>query len=280
MYKQILNKLFPWTPNQACEYILDVHTTYGSCIINYLYFANIAGKKLFDSYNSLEYSLQDFHTALLSDYKNKDITYIYKAYQDAILDAKVILPDGIALQLFNFLAKKKWLHNLNGTDFCPYFLSYVKHHYSDKRICIVLYGTYSHLLEKTKLLLVKQGYDVVYAQDGYSNLDWNSVDLALKDKNSINILLVARSTPIYPIQEIWSLANKQNIQKYGMIVMNQWGTFDFWVGEQKRAPKLIRTIKLERLRRLISDPKRNIKKVVSTLALFRYVFSYLILKKE
>ncbi|HBB03820.1 TPA: hypothetical protein DCZ39_02880 [Patescibacteria group bacterium] len=37
---------------------------------------------------------------------------------------------------------------------------------------------------------------------------------------------------------------------------------------------------MEWLRRLVSDPKRNMKKVLSTLALFRYIFSYLILKKE
>jgi exopolysaccharide biosynthesis WecB/TagA/CpsF family protein len=103
--------------------------------------------------------------------------------------------------------------------------------------------------------------------------------LKWRDKD-INILLNARSTPIYPIQEIWSLANKQSIQNHRLIVLNQWGTFDFWVGDQKRAPKLIRTIKLEWLRRLISDPKRNMKKVLSTLALFWYIFSYLILKKK
>lgn len=103
----------------------------------------------------------------------------------------------------------------------------------------------------------------------------------MKGRNDpINILLVARSTPDYPIQEIWTLANKQHIKQHGLIVMNQAGTFDFWVGEQKRAPKPIRVIKLERLWRLISDPKRNLKKVLSTLALFGYIFSYLILKKK
>jgi UDP-N-acetyl-D-mannosaminuronic acid transferase (WecB/TagA/CpsF family) len=45
---------------------------------------------------------------------------------------------------------------------------------------IILYGTYPHLLEKTKDLLIKQGYNVVYAQDGYTNLDRNNVELALK----------------------------------------------------------------------------------------------------
>jgi len=81
---------------------------------------------------------------------------IYKNYQQAILDADLVLMDGIALQLFYFLATKKRLENLNGTDFCPRFLSYVKNNRLDKNMNIILYGTYPHLLERTKQFLMKQ----------------------------------------------------------------------------------------------------------------------------
>jgi exopolysaccharide biosynthesis WecB/TagA/CpsF family protein len=146
---------------------------------------------------------------------------------------------------------------------------------------IILYGTYPHLLEKTKDLLLRQWYNVLYAQDGYTNLNRWHIDLVLKSRDKdINILLVARSTPDYPIQEIRTLANKDRIREYWLIVMNQAGTFDFWVGEQKRAPKIIRKLKLEWLWRLIFDPKRNMKKVLSTLTIFKYIFSYLLLKKD
>jgi len=93
---------------------------------------------------------------LLPDYKNINIQGIYKIYQHAILDADVVLMDGIALQLFYYLAKKKRLPNLNGTDFCPYFLSYTKKKYSDRGVNIILYGTYPHLLERTKHYLLNQ----------------------------------------------------------------------------------------------------------------------------
>ncbi|EKD24858.1 MAG: glycosyl transferase, WecB/TagA/CpsF family [uncultured bacterium (gcode 4)] len=280
VYKRILNTLFQWNTDQACEHILGLYDKKGFCIVDYLYFANVAGKKLFSRHQS-NTPVEDFSEALLSDYKNINIHGIYALYQQAILDADVVLPDGIALQLFTYFAKKKRLKNLNGTDFCPYFLSYIKEYHPGRAMNIILYGTYPHLLKKTQDLLLKQGYTVVYAQDGYTNLDWNALELSLKGRwEAINLLLVARTTPEYPIQEIWALTNRENIHKYKLLVMNQWGTFDFWVGEQKRAPKLIRTIKLEWLRRLVSDPKRNMKKVLSTLALFRYIFSYLILKKE
>lgn len=278
MYKKILNTLFQWNRDQACEHILWLYQHKWFCVVDYLYFANISGKKLFSSYQN--YSVSDFETALLADYKANSCNNIYASYQHAILDADVVLLDGIALQIFNALATKKWIDNLNGTDFCPYFLSYIKKKHQKKDVRIVLYGTHPHLLEKTQQLLTHQWYHVVYVQDGYSNLDWEKVALALKGSDDVlPVLLVARSTPDFPIQELRTLANKNKIREHKLIVMNQWGTFDFWVGEQKRAPKLIRTIKLERLRRLILDPKRNIKKVLSSLAILKYIFLYLILKK-
>ncbi|MEI8008723.1 MAG: hypothetical protein WCI00_04970 [bacterium] len=60
------------------------------------------------------------------------------------------------MQVFYYLAKKKRLQNLNGTDFCPYFLSYTKKKITDRGMNIILYGTYPHLLEKTKQFLMKQ----------------------------------------------------------------------------------------------------------------------------
>lgn len=280
VHKKILNSIFHWNSDQACEHILGLYDRKGFCVVDYLYFANISGKNMFKQH-PLSYPVEELREALLADYKTMDTRWIYRLYQEAILDADMVLMDGIAFQIYYFLAKKKRLDNLNGTDFCPYFLSYIKNNRTDKKMNIILYGTYPHLLEKTQQFLTQQWYSVIYAQDGYSNLDWDKVDLALKWKEQdINILLNARSTPDYPIQEIWTLANKNSLQERWLIIMNQWGTFDFWVGQQKRAPKIVRKMKLEWLWRLISDPKRNFKKVLSTLAILRYIFVYLILKKK
>lgn len=280
LYKKILATIFQWTADQACKHILELYDKKGFCIVDYLYFANIFAKKLFVQYAPIR-KWDSFRNALLAEYKTTDIQDIRAVYQQAILDADLVLMDGIALQIFYFLAKRKRLDNLNGTDFCPYFLSYVTQKHRDKKMNIILYGTYPHLLEKTKHYLWKQWYNVIYAQDGYTNLDWEALTSALiwKDKD-INILLNARTTPDYPIQEIRTLANRDRIRESWLIILNQWGTFDFRVGEQKRAPKLVRTIKLERLRRLISTPKRQIKKTLHSVAILRYIFSYLLLKKK
>ena len=102
------------------------------------------------------YPIADFHEALLSDYKTMNIQGIYSLYQQSILDADLVLMDGIALQIFYYLAKRKRLQNLNGTDFCPYFLSYIKGKHPNKGMNIILYGTYPHLLERTKQFLTAQ----------------------------------------------------------------------------------------------------------------------------
>ncbi|HCB51895.1 TPA: hypothetical protein DEP21_05025 [Patescibacteria group bacterium] len=117
-------------------------------------------------------------------------------------------------------------------------------------------------------------------QDGYTNFDWEQVEQTIQEKNKkYPVLIVARSTPEYPIQELWAWSNQEKIRKNNLLVFTQAGTFDFWAGIQKRAPKLRRTRKIERLRRLITHPKRNRKKVLDSLKIIKYVFSYLLLKK-
>jgi exopolysaccharide biosynthesis WecB/TagA/CpsF family protein len=146
---------------------------------------------------------------------------------------------------------------------------------------LVIYWTYPVLIKKTEKYLQDKWYQVVYAQDGYSNLDRDQVERVLPPEDGkINVLLVARSTPVYPIQEIWTYANKHHIKKYGFLVMNQAGTFDRWVWEQKRPPMIVRHLRLEWLWRLISDPKRNYKKVLDSLWILHYIFSHLLLKKR
>jgi hypothetical protein len=73
--------------------------------VNYLYFANISSKKLFQNHNT-NLRKQDFENALLDDYKKHSINLISSLYRKAILESDFLLPDGIALQIFYTLAHK------------------------------------------------------------------------------------------------------------------------------------------------------------------------------
>ncbi|PID34898.1 MAG: hypothetical protein CR971_00860 [candidate division SR1 bacterium] len=223
------------------------------------------------------------------------MTNVQKKYKKALMKAEYLLPDGIALQIFYFFAylvarisKKvpkdtvltKWLSNLNGTDFVPYFLDYIKKKNGPQSLCVAVYGTTDEYLLKATEKLQGQGYNIIYQQNGFSDFDWDALQHALSEyHDTINVLLVGRSTPTNPIQELWAASNYAKIKNNRLIVMNVGGLLDFLAGTQKRAPLWVRKLKLEWLYRCITDPKRNFKKVKNSLALFPYIFRYLLLKK-
>jgi len=284
----ILKKLFTWSAVEAAEAILTAYNRKWHAIVNYLYFANIVGKNLFES-KPITIQKEEFQDALLDDYKIIPTSTIFSLYKKTLIDWDVLLLDGIALQIFYWMAaklkriitNKAWLENLNWTDFCPWFLSWLMEKVWSENMQIILYWTYPGILEKTKEVLIEKGYNILYTQDWYTNLDWESVENLLQDNpKKYNILLVARTTTEYPIQEIWSWSNIDKIKKNKLLIFNQWGTFDFWAGVQKRAPKLRRRYKLEWLYRLITDPRRNSKKVLDTIKIVKYVFLYLLLKSK
>lgn len=267
--KTTLQKLSTTNFAETTDNIISVYNDQWHCVVNFIYFAQIVSQKVFSS--------------------AKKKTEKEKEYKKLLLKSDFLLPDWIALQLFYYLTAlfkvtntdKNWLPNINWTDFTPYFLNDLKQKYWSQRINILLYGSKPNVVEKVKENLTLKWYNVIYIQDWFSEFDWDKAESALNEYvDTINILLVARSTPKIPIQELRTSRNYQKIQENKLLVMNVWGLFDFIAWVQKRAPKLFRKLKIERLRRLCSQPKRNYKKVINSLMIFPYIFRYLILKKD
>lgn len=265
--EEILLKLYSGNKAQAKDDILKLYNRQGFVVVNYIYFSMIKSFNLFSK-----------------EKKNK----IEINYHKAIQECDFLLPDGIALQVFYFFArilgkikgKKKRLSNLNGTDFVDYFISFIKDNYWSNKIQIILYWTKPDYIEKTKDVFEKYGYNVAFYQNWYEDLDWKKAEDSLEGKeDSIKLLLVGRSTVDNPIQELWTKKNLHKIKQNNLIVMNVWGFFDFVSWIQKRAPRWMISLKLEWLYRLISDPKRNFKKVWNSLYVIKYIFVYLLLKK-
>jgi UDP-N-acetyl-D-mannosaminuronic acid transferase (WecB/TagA/CpsF family) len=274
--KEILQKIYYNNSNQAVDHILNLYEKQWFVISNFIYFSIIKEQKLFESTKK---------------------TNTQKEYYKAIIRWDFLLPDGIALQIFYYLAQNRFnlptkkLSNLNWTDFVPFFLDEIKKRYGSQRISLFLYWAKNEIVEEVKNNFIYKWFNVIYIQDGYSELDWNKFIESKKDfKDNINILLTARSTPTNPIQELRTIKNYSKIKDNNLIVFTVWWLFDFLAAEnkkantknwvQKRAPKFIRKIKLEWLRRLITDPKRNYKKVKNSFSLFPYIFRYLLLKKD
>lgn len=265
---EILQKLYPYSRDQAINDILSFYDQEESVVVNFIYFANIVSHRLFD---------QTTKTEKLKEYKK------------ILLKSDFLLPDGIALQIFYYVAHfmgkiqspTSWLQNLNGTDFIPYLLQSIRKKYGSQKLNILIYGTKAEYLEKVVEKLKYQGYNIIYAQDGYSDFDREKAEAAMNEyQDTINVLIQGRSTPEIPLQELRASRNFQKIQQKKLIVLNTAWLLDFIAWVQKRAPKIIRTLKLERLYRFISDPKRNFKKILNSLKLFPYLIKYAILPQK
>jgi exopolysaccharide biosynthesis WecB/TagA/CpsF family protein len=267
--KSILQKFSTTDAQETADNIVNVYSNQWHCIVNFLYFAQIVSQHVFS-------------TAKKKTEKEKE-------YKKILLKWDFLLPDGLSLQTFYRMANIFWvikserkrLPNLNWTDFTPYFLDYTKQKYWNQRINILLYGSKPNVVEKVKENLTLKWYNIIYIQDWFSEFNRDKAEEALSEYvDTINILLVARSTPKIPLQELRTSRNYQKIQDNKLLVMNVWWLFDFIAWVQKRAPKLFRKLKIERLRRLCSQPKRNYKKVLNSLMIIPYIFRYLILKKD
>ena len=267
--KSTLQKISTTDLQETADSIISTYDEQWYCIVNFIYFSQIVSQHLFST--------------------AKEKTEKEKEYKKILLKWDYLLPDWIALQVFYYLAAtfgaidtdKKWLPNMNWTDFTPFFLNNLKQKYWSQRINILLYWSTPKVAEKVKENLSLKWYNVIYFQDWFSEFDWDKAETSLDDyQDTINVLLVARSTPKIPLQELWTSRNYQKIQDDKLLVMNVWGLFDFMAWVQKRAPLLFRKLKIERLRRLCSQPKRNYQKVLNTLMILPYIFRYLILKKD
>ena len=268
--KSTLQKISTKNAQETTDDIVDVYTNQWYCVVNFIYFSQIVSQHVFSATNNKR-------------------TEKEKEYRKLILKSDFLLPDWIALQVFYYLANffkaidsdKRWLPNLNWTDFTPHFLNSIKQKFWSQRINILLYWSTPKVVEKVKENLTLKWYNVIYIQDWFSEFDRDKAKAALNEyTDTTNILLVARSTPKIPIQELRTFRNYQKIQEEKLLVMNVWWLFDFMAWIQKRAPKLFRKLKIEWLRRLCSDPKRNYKKVLNSLMIIPYIFRYLILKKD
>lgn len=234
----LFHKLSPLSQKEIILSLFSHYEKQKHGIVHYLYFANIIANNILQDENS--------------------------AYAKALKNADFLLPDGIALQLF--CKKYFWLEldNLNGTDLSRELLVALKW----KKVNFIMYGSTQEVVEKAKSFVENTfQIPVFYAQNGYSEFDFSKLENM--PESEINILMVWLGTPK---QELWIEKNKENIKKYSLLAFSQWGTFDFWAGTEKRAPKIFLKLKLEWFWRLLTSPKKNFKKVYYSLFLFWYLW--------
>lgn len=258
----ILNHLYRWDREQAAHDILQTYAAWKSVFVDFLYFATAMKMRLFENAENKEQEL----------------------YKAALLDADILLPDGIALQLFDRLSrkgKKSWLHNLNWTDFTPYFFPYLL-----KKWTVSLYvcGVYDSLIWKDESRMYKgvenvqkiyPGLSVPFARQALyqkrgEEFPWEEFRAAWKQDTAEYKIF---GTFMWsPFQEMRAYKNKDMLAETPCIFMQLGGTIDFWSGFEKRAPtRVVKARILETPRRIAKNPKKNRVKLRAMFGIRRYL---------
>ncbi len=160
-----------------------------------------------------------------------------------------------------FYVNKKYNLNIepiNGIDLAENIIS--------KGYRTFILGTKQEIIENAVINLIKKypNSNIVGYHNGYFKEDQKIIDLI--NLKEVEVLLVGLGSPK---QEFWINNNINKIKSN--IFMGIGGSIDVWGNYYKRAPFIIKKLKLEWLYRTIQDPKR-IKRNIKLLKFLIYFF--------
>lgn len=182
-----------------------------------------------------------------------------ESYRNQVNQAELVLNDGIGVKLgaavFNIRVKE----NLNGTDFTPQVLQLV----NDLTMKLYLLGGKPGVAAKAAEKIQRHfpGIEIVGCSDGYfedTQKKVEEINVAKPD-----LLLVGLGVPL---QEQWISENQEKLD--AQVLMGIGAFLDFASGTVKRAPQLVRTLRMEWVFRLILEPRRMWKRYLVGNAIF------------
>ena len=176
-----------------------------------------------------------------------------------------LLSDGIALDVAAWLlAGGRFRENMNGTDFTPRLLTGL----AEKRRVFLLGADADTVRTAARNLDRLPNVEIAGFLDGFSI--WKEEDVAVSRIRDAapDILLVAMGNPL---QEEWILRHEGQL---GIpLIMGVGALFDFIAGSKKRAPSLVRSMRLEWAYRLSLEPRRLFGRY--TMGIARFFFAVL-----
>ncbi|GGH88678.1 N-acetylglucosaminyldiphosphoundecaprenol N-acetyl-beta-D-mannosaminyltransferase [Pullulanibacillus pueri] len=184
-------------------------------------------------------------------------------YRKHINASDFVLNDGIGVELGAKLFNFRFDENLNGTDFTPQLLEAA----AISGDSIFLLGGQPGVAEtaKTKLERRIPGLKIVGCSDGYFTHSQKIVEQINQSKADIVIVGMG-----VPLQEKWIYNHKDLI--HSTLFVGVGAYIDFASERIKRAPSLLRKMRMEWLYRLLHEPKRLWKRNIGSLIFFYYIF--------
>ena len=165
----------------------------------------------------------------------------------AISSANLIVPDSISISKAISEVAEREVEKIPGIELAEEILR----RYGDRGVYLL--GGKPEVVERLpKTLSERFGASVSGFHHGYFQEEEEREILEDIRDSGAEILLVGMGSPK---QEIWLWKNLPNLPNV-RIGIGIGGSFDVWSGEVRRAPKLLRTLNLEWMYRMITQPSR------------------------
>ena len=171
-------------------------------------------------------------------------------YAVALHRADMILPDGVGIEIAAKLAGTPPTENLNGTDLGPKLMAEAA---KRGKSVYLLGGTPGTAEKAARTIQMKvPGLRVAGTSDGFDGLANAVQDI---NASGADILLVALGVPL---QELWIDENFDLLDV--QVALGVGALLDFWAGNAKRAPAIVRKSRMEWAWRLMMEPRRLAKR--------------------
>jgi exopolysaccharide biosynthesis WecB/TagA/CpsF family protein len=180
-----------------------------------------------------------------------------------ILSQNLVLPDGIGLNIASQIAHgSPFPANLNGTDFVPALLTFME---QPRRIGLI--GGTRDVVEgaATNFRRHAPWHEFIVVSDGFFDKDDPSAVIDELSRQKLDIVIVGMGTPL---QEKW--AHQHIRDDHARLVMTVGALFDFVSGSVPRAPRLVRSMRLEWAYRLAQEPSRLWRRYAVGIPAFLY----------
>lgn len=179
--------------------------------------------------------------------------YFHLVCDDALRSADLcdatLLLEGVGMKLGAWLGGCGWRTDVNGTDLVPRALELAQ----EDTLPVYFLGASPSVVERAveKAQQGFRGLKVVGSHPGYFSPSEEEGIVAQINASGARILLVGRG---FPLEAQFSVRHRDHL-RVGLI-WNVGGLFDFLSGEKRRAPVLLRRMRLEWLFRFAYEPRR------------------------
>ena len=169
--------------------------------------------------------------------------------QQALRSADIIFADGIGMAMAARLQGARLRHNVNGTDLFPHLCAEA----AEAGVRVALLGAAPGVVEDCAKVLGERypALQVVWRHHGYFEPAQTADIISQINRSEAQILLVAMGVPK---QELWIESHFAALKV--PVAVGVGALFDFVAGRVPRAPRLVQSLRMEWLFRLLVEPRR------------------------